>query len=1662
MGGRGAGWMARAATILALAVSWAFAALPSGAQSADGEVAVSAAPQRANLPPRAAQAQRFLAQRGLTANRAGSRTDVLRLNWRTNAARPQTTPPATATWQSLGPAAVVTPEYGLVTGRISALALDPSDSTGGHLYLGTTGGGVWVAQNAGVSNSALVVFTPLTDAVGALSGATDASISIGALTVQPGGTGVILAGTGDPNDALDSYYGAGILRSTDGGTTWSLIHATADLKWSFAGEGFAGFAWGTANPQFVVAALSQAYEGALVNAPQLGRSYQGLYYSSDAGATWNLATITDGSGTDVQGPNDAFAAPDGNAATSVVWNQARQLFFAAVRYHGYYQSADGITWTRMAAQPGSGLTAMVCPTNTGAAGLQSCPIFRGALAVNPLTGDTFAWTVDTYNPVTGLWHNQGIWQDQCAINTAGNGCTNQTIAFARLPWFPGTNATAPTIADGDYDLTLAAVPSGQDTLLLAGANDLWKCSLYAGCAWRNTTNFAQPACAAKVAPFQHTLAWNAANPLEIFVGNDSGLWRSEDAIGETGSVCASTDASHFQNLNGSLQNADGSLGSLAEVESISQAGNTPYTMMAGLGANGTAGVKSATGTTAEWPQILGGYGGAVAIDPRTPTNWYANNGDGVSIYKVTPPTGATAGAVSPVLTYSTTGTVPDVVKDGLNMTVPAAFLVDPADPTQLLIGTCRVWRGPANGIGWNTSNAINSILDNPSATGACSGDAVIRSIAALALPGGGEVVYVGMYGGADGGGNLAGHLLSATLSPSGSWSGWSDLTLKPVTNDNHTLNKYGYDISSIFIDSHDTSGKTVYVTVEGFPSTTEPVRAVYRSTDGGAHWADLSGNLPLAPASSVTVDPQDANTVYIATDLGVYFTTEIASCVSAPATCWSAFGTGLPEAPVVALSASPLTAPTHLLIAATYGRGMWNTPLWTSETGLTTALASPSPLTFSSPVPVNTGSTLTVTVANTGSLAFALTPVGTVIGGANSGDFTVTTGAITQPADCHGATVQPGGSCTLQVTFAPTGIAIGTRKAELTIYANVYGGQLPVIELSGTASQAPQVTLTPTTLSFGQAPGQVSATGPVPVNTTSASQQVEAGNSGSAAVTISSVAITPPFTITSNQCGTLQAQTDCQVMVAFAPTQRGAATGTLTFTDGAGTQTVALSGWGSAPPTDTLSTNPPTSPASLTFPGTIVGQLSTAQTVTLTNSGDLTLTGIAITVNGPFTESDNCNGQLGANSNCAINVQYLPTAAGTQTGTLTVADITRAQPQTVALSGTGLLPPAIGVNPASLNFGVQQPGMSSAPLTLTVTNSGGAPMGNVGFQITGPAASSFAWSASTCGTALNNGSSCTVQVIFTPATTSSSAATLTVSSSTLGVTPALVPLNGNGSVTTVLGVSPSQLSFASTLIGQASAAQTVTVTNKGSFAATSLTLALAAPFSLTQDTCGGNSLAAGASCTAGVIFTPTAGGTATGTLTVGSASVLTPATVALSGAGGAAFDFTVTISGASSQTVASGQTANYSLVITPANGQAGTFTLQSGTLPANAICLFNPSSTIQISAGATGTPTARIYTGVTGAVRMERPGRWRALPLVCGLALLPLAWRRRRKVLPMAALLAIIAGGVCSCTSSGGGSSGGSGGQGGSGSTPAGTYSIPLTVVSGSTQHSVTVTLIVD
>jgi hypothetical protein len=1673
------------------------------------------------------EAQRFLARRGWTARQkttaqAGTiQTGAAPVRVRAAMVRPRPETTATASWQPLGPAAVATANYGLVTGRVSSMALDPADTTGNRVYLGTTGGGVWLSQNADTALAANVLFTPLTDTLAALSGAVDASISIGAITVQPGGTGVILAGTGDPNDALDSYYGAGILRSFDGGNSWNLIQATTDVEqglgiqdYAFAGEGFAGFAWSTVNTQLVVAAVSQTYEGVVANATQPNASYEGLYYSTDSGASWHLATITDTNGQDVQGPVDAFTPPDGNAATAVVWNPVRRVFMAAVRFHGYYQSADGAHWTRLTAQPGAGLTVKLCPTNPTSLGSVDCPMFRGALAVNPVTGDTFAWTVDIDN------QDQGIWQDQCGLS--GGACSNQSMTFTKR-WSTAaletnTGQGAVTIENGDYNLALAAVPSGQDTLLLAGANDLWRCSLAASCVWRNTTNASVGMCA-QVGGYQHALAWNPANPLEIFVGNDSGLWRSTDAIAETGTVCTASDATHFQNLNGGL-------GSLAEVESMSPVTVSPYTMMTGLGANGTAGVKSTTEATADWPQILSGEGGPVAVDPINGSNWYVNNQAGVSIHLCAQTGDCTPAAfdANPVVNDA------DVNGDGSTMTTPAPFLVDPLDVTQLLIGTCRVWRGPANGSGWSGAIALSPFLDGVTGNSYCSGDALIRSMAAMALGSGGEAVYVGMYGAADGGATKAGHVLRATFTPGNGMPAWQDLTLNPVGNDARGMNAYGLDISSIYIDPHDTTGNTVYVTVDGIPDPVYAVRVVYRSTDGGAHWAVITSNLPWTAANSLVVDPQDANTVYLATDAGVFSTRQIATCASAASSCWSAYGTGLPEAPVVTLSAAPATASMNVLTAGTYGRGVWQIPLWTGSAQLATAAANPTALTFAAQAEGTSSSAQDVTLENTGSVALTPTAVGI------SGDFS-------ESDNCANATVNANASCVIHVTFAPT--QTGTRTGQLTVSANIAGGQLTA-GLSGTGATAGAIQLAPTTVSFGQ----------IQVKTTSAALQVTVENSGGVAVAISSANVSGPFVLASNGCGSsLAANSQCQVTVEFAPTQTGTASGTLTVVDSAGTQAVALNGTGGAAPTDALS------PMSLAFPATVTGQLSPAQTVALANNGDFPLTGIAVSSSAGFQTSNNCGTTLAARSSCAISVIFSPTQTGSQSGTLTVSD--GMDTQTLTLTGMGLQPAAIGVSPSQLSFATQQLGAAGTSQWLTVSNSGGSPMANVGFQITGAQASSFSIGTSNCGATLTNGASCTVQVMFAPVSVGGNAAVLTVTTATLGVKAVSVALSGTGTSASGLNVSPGQMTFTEATLGQASAAQTATISNTSNVSASGLTLTVTAPFSLTQTSCG-TSLAAGASCSAAVVFTPTANGAVTGSLTASAPAFSNPATVTLNGVGGAAgsvglqpallsfpatgvgarssaqtvtvtnssgavtltdvmvsvsagfqltantcaatlgpgssctvgvefvptsagqqtgsltvassmlpasavaplsgmgFDFTSTVNGGTSQSVTSGQTASFALTLTPLSGSNGTFTFQCGELPANAACRFNPTS-VTVAANTTGSVTVLVATGQSQSAAMTPEVRgWRALQAVCGLLLLPLAWKRRRSILLVLAGL-ILTGSLSSCAGSGGGG-GGTTGAGGLGNTntPAGTYSIPVTVTASGVSHQVTLSLTVE
>jgi hypothetical protein len=604
--------------------------------------------------------------------------------------------------------------------------------------------------------------------------------------------------------------------------------------------------------------------------------------------------------------------------------------------------------------------------------------------------------------------------------------------------------------------------------------------------------------------------------------------------------------------------------------------------------------------------------------------------------------------------------------------------------------------------------------------------------------------------------------------------------------------------------------------------------------------------------------------------------------------------------------------------------------MWTSGTQLTTTLAQPVSLTFASQTLGTASTAQTITLTNSGGIALAVTSISA------STNFSETDNCLNVP-------VNAGASCAIQVTFTPG--KVGSIAGQITINANVSGGQLS-IPLSGTGLSTGVVTALPATLNFGQ----------VQLGATSSPLPLTVENSGSSTVSLTNVAITPSFAVVSNTCGSsLPPNSDCLISVAFSPTHQGAISGSLLLSDDAGTQTVALSGTGASPPSDSLSTT------SVSFPPTAAGQLSSAQVVTITNSGDLPLSSINISVSAGYQQSNTCGTSLTGQASCAISVLFAPTSTGSIPGTLNVSDALRTQ--TVALSGIGLSPPNISLSPTQVTFPAQPVGQTGSPLTLTISNTGGAPLSNIGFQITGLSATSFSWKTSTCGPTLNGGSACTVQVVFSPASAGQLTATLIVTSSTTGVTPVQVPLSGIGQVDSGITVTPQQLAFTQPTLGQASAAQTVTITNTAGIAATGMALTVSPPFTLVQNTCS-STLAAASSCSAGIAFTPSANGIATGTLNVSSSAFVTAAVAVLSGTGGAAGSIqlqppTLTFPPTSVGSVSAPQTVTLTnnglealttLTISPSNGFQLASTSCTATLSIGASCTVQVASA-PVSAG---------------------------------------------------------------------------------------------------------------
>ena len=773
-------------------------------------------------------------------------------------------------WVPLGPAPINSnatgglndQNYGPVTGRATSVVVDPGDPTGNTVYLGGAYGGLWKSTNAAASNPAAVTWTPLIDQ--------QATLAVGSVAVQPSSNGpsnVVLVGTGEADFSIDSYYGLGILRSADGGNTWSLINGSTNQPYNLSGLAFAKIAFSTDNPNLVVAASVGAGndEGASNSGAEAG-----LYTSTDGGQTW-------------QESFRGIAA--GVGATSVIYDSKSHKFFAFVQFVGYYSATDGMNWTRLPSQPGAALQS--CPI--GVANDPFCMVFRGEMAVVPGREELYTWyvTIDQQGNIGdgGIYKTTnagGSWQqvNDSGITNCGDGAGNGC----------GTE-------QGWFNLTLAAVPNGAGTDLYAGAVNLYKCSITASnslCATKPFINLTHVyGCTplgslAHVHPDQHGISFLrlSSSRVVMYFANDGGIYRALNGYALNSGTCG-TAPNSFQDLNATM-------GSMSQLVDFSNAAGDAGTLLGGTQDNGSPATDANYGSN--WISVNGGDGGFNAIDPSNPQTWFTTNTD-VSVQRCNDGINCLAQTFDPIVTNSTVG--------GDHGFFYTPFILDPQADSRMMVGTCRLWRGNSDGSGFEPLSYNFDTVMNQTPNQACSGSEtqLIRSIAAGGpnTGNGSSVVYVGTEGGYDSNGNpISGKIWvtnNADLGPF-TWANMSTGGLYP-----------SFPISSIAVDPGDPTGNTAYATVMGFGNT-----HLLQTTDQGATWTQAGLQLPNVPANAALIDPDDGHTLYVGTDVGVYTTHDLQN--------WTELGQ-LPNVPVLQLKMFEYGGVKQLR-AGTYGRGVWS------------------------------------------------------------------------------------------------------------------------------------------------------------------------------------------------------------------------------------------------------------------------------------------------------------------------------------------------------------------------------------------------------------------------------------------------------------------------------------------------------------------------------------------------------------------------------------------------------------------------------------------------------------------------------------------------------------------------------------------------------------------
>jgi len=709
-------------------------------------------------------------------------------------------------WTPIGPAPTVNGNTDYIenaSGRIAALAAHPTDPN--VIYIGAAGGGVWKTTDGGIT------WTPLTDP--------QSTLFMGAISLAPSNPDVLYAGTGEahmgPSKARNFrdniYYGRGVLKSTDGGTTWTLLGNA-----EFDRRTISKIVVDPTTPDIVHVAV-----GALATNGLPGNT--GIWTSIDGGTTW---VNTTSSISTLAAFSDLVPDPSN-----------RQTLYAAVgepgveparAANGVYKTTDGgNTWARAGNFP---------------TGQTSGQVGRIALAIAPSDPQTVFASIARPGPPNSLTNSL------FRIMKTSNGGTTWIIVTDPGLICPENGLHNYLAGAGDYHNTLAVDPSNRNIVYAGGL-----------CLIRGMRNPADPegtftwnaiATGETSGPHRdhHALAFEAGG--KLVNGNDGGLWRLDDP-----------DLLTWANLNGNLQ--------ITQFVGLALHPTDPDIAYGGTQDTGTMKFPG----NLQWQRFLRGDGGASAVSVANPNRVYQVTRivvDSPNIFRRSDNGGMTYAVKVRCVEFP--GCL--VGNDPKNFYPPMVLDPSNSDPLtdrdRLLLSTDRVYETTDNAETWSVIGAPAIFTSN------------IDSLAAA--PSDVNTIYA----------SAGGHIF-VTFDRGGTWqqrdiAGLADPHFRGLLVD-PTNNLIAYAVRDRFGGGH-----------------------VFRTTDGGQSWTDISGDLPDLPTNTMVLDPRASpHVLYVGTDDGVYASTDLGAH-------WVRFGMGFPNAQVADLK---LNLTLNILAAGMHGRGVW-------------------------------------------------------------------------------------------------------------------------------------------------------------------------------------------------------------------------------------------------------------------------------------------------------------------------------------------------------------------------------------------------------------------------------------------------------------------------------------------------------------------------------------------------------------------------------------------------------------------------------------------------------------------------------------------------------------------------------------------------------------------